>query len=88
MPILAKHFFGINIADNHTIEQIVLDTLINNSCFNKNELAEQFNIKHPKLEQTLTHLASFGLITCSKERCCIDENYLSSLSEKLKKMAG
>jgi len=86
MPIIAQHFFGINISPEHTIEQIVLGTLSNNSCFDKKELAEQYNINRSELEDTLSQLAGSGLITCSEDKCCVDGECLGSLSEKLKKM--
>jgi len=87
MPIIAQHTFGIKISNDHTIEQIVLGTLSNNSCFDKRQLAEQYNIGYPELEETITQLTQFGLITCSDKKCCIDNDYLTSLSTKLKMMS-
>jgi predicted transcriptional regulator len=86
MPIIAKKVLGINISTDHTIKEIVLQTLSNNSCFDKQSLAEEYNIDYSKLESTLTQLTQFGLITCSEKKCCIDNEYLEKLSSNLKKM--
>ena len=87
MPIIAQYRFGINISDDHTIEQIVFDTLSKNSCFDKKRLADQYNIGYPDLEDTLSNLTQFGMITCSDTKCCIDKNKLNDLYNRLKKLS-
>uniref|UniRef100_A0A6M3Y5C5 TFIIEalpha/SarR/Rpc3 HTH domain-containing protein n=1 Tax=viral metagenome TaxID=1070528 RepID=A0A6M3Y5C5_9ZZZZ len=88
MPIIAQYTFGINITPEHIIERIVFETLSSNSCFDKKQLAEDYDIGYPELEDTLLNLTKFGLIKCSDEKCCIDSTYMNDLSAKLKKLQG